>query len=169
MGAKARNNFGLLCSCQHGSALLLYVKSSPLSKCLTKNNMPSIVASTEWNRQGSRFGPQNKLALPVMLLNLSRLRGEMARRLDAAPVKAFIPSSPLRHRLADCDQEERPAAPSGSQQSKAHNKRPHKRGLGSALEGGRTAAPGPGVARWPSLPRCQRCAATRQFAADNYH
>src|ERR1700760_2103277 len=39
MGAKARNNFGLLCSCQHGSALLLYVKSSPLSKCLTKNNM----------------------------------------------------------------------------------------------------------------------------------
>lgn len=25
MGAKARNNLGLLCSCQHGSALLLYV------------------------------------------------------------------------------------------------------------------------------------------------
>src|ERR1700744_5231436 len=44
MGAKARNNLGLLCSCQHGSALLLYVKSSPLSKCLTKNNMPWVVA-----------------------------------------------------------------------------------------------------------------------------
>src|ERR1700748_1580435 len=47
MGAKARNNFGLLSSCQHGSALLLYVKSSPLSKCLTKNNMASIRASTQ--------------------------------------------------------------------------------------------------------------------------
>src|ERR1700691_4682401 len=47
MGAKARNNFGLLCSCQHGSALLLYVKSSPLSKCLTKNNMHSILASMQ--------------------------------------------------------------------------------------------------------------------------
>jgi hypothetical protein len=46
MGAKARNNFGLLSSCQHGSALLLYVKSSPLSKCLIKNNMASIRAST---------------------------------------------------------------------------------------------------------------------------
>jgi hypothetical protein len=47
MGAEARNNFGLLCSCQHGSALLLYVKSSPLSKCLTKNNMHSILASMQ--------------------------------------------------------------------------------------------------------------------------
>src|SRR5271154_4086939 len=169
MGAKARNNFGFLCSCQHGSALLLYVKSSPLSKCLTKNNMPSIVASTQWNRQGSRFGPQNKGELPVMLLNPGRLRGDAVHGLDAAPRKAFIPSSPLRHRLADCDQGERPAAPSGSQQSKAHNKRPHKPGLGSALEAGRTPAPGPGVARWPSLPWCQRCAAMHQFSADSYH
>jgi hypothetical protein len=47
MGAKARNNLGLLSSCQHGSALLLYVKSSPLSKCLTKNNMASMVRPRE--------------------------------------------------------------------------------------------------------------------------
>ena len=52
MGAKARNNFGLLCSCQHGSALLLYVKSSPLSKCLTKNNMASVVVHRKGVREG---------------------------------------------------------------------------------------------------------------------
>jgi hypothetical protein len=47
MGSKARNNFGLLYSCQHGSAYSSTNKSSPLSKCLTKNNMALMIRSTE--------------------------------------------------------------------------------------------------------------------------
>jgi hypothetical protein len=84
MGAKARNNFGFLCSCQHGSALLLYVKSSPLSKCLTKNNMPSILASTQ--REPPRFplwpSRQARAARHVAQSKPSLSRA--ASRIDAA-------------------------------------------------------------------------------------